>query len=59
MVIAKWVSDCRFGIIQLTLKFKFDILATVEILMGALNLQISKAFSIPLLSGLARFPSST
>ncbi len=38
MVIAKWVSDCRIGIIQLTLKFKFDILATVEILMGALNL---------------------
>lgn len=39
MVIAKWLSDCRIGIIQLTLKCKFDILATMEILMR--NLQIS------------------
>lgn len=31
----KWVSDCQIGIIQLTLNFKFDISAAVEILTGA------------------------
>ena len=58
MAITKRVLDCRIGIIQLTLKFKFDILATMEILTGAVNLQISEAFSIPFLSELAKFPSS-
>lgn len=43
----EWVSDCQIGIVQLTLKFKFDISATVEILTGAADLQISGAFSIP------------
>lgn len=47
MVIAKGVLDCQIGIIHLTFKYKFDISATVEILMGALNLQISEAFTIP------------
>lgn len=58
MVIAKWVSDCRIGTIWLTLRFKFDILETVEILMEAVKLQISKAFSLPSLFKLAKFPSS-
>lgn len=58
MAIAKRVSDCRIGIIQLTLEFKFAILATLETVTEALNLQISEAFSIPFPFKRAKFPLS-
>lgn len=58
-IIAKLVSDWQIGITQLTLKCKFDILATMEILMRVLNLQISNTPSITFLTKLDTFPSCT
>lgn len=58
-IIAKLVSDWQIGITQLTIKCKFDILATMEILMNALHLQISNTFSITFLTKLDTFPSCT
>lgn len=57
MVIPKRILNFQIGIIQLTLKFRFDILATVKILMWVVNPQISEAL-IPFLFKFAKSPSS-